>query len=430
MSNPSLSDSFKTLRGEIEILTKDVNGNVISSFRQPNLIKASAKEILAKMVTNRIWNGVQWEDNDTNEEFELKYFLFGASFDENYAALGSSDPRFYTVNQLTNAITPIQLSPGGDYLINPIPLRESENLPLKRIESMTWEASYQPSDTPYLNSDVRPMNNVLVLGTTIKPFEYNGLDSNGYFTITEIALASGKEIDSDAASELTGSSRTIAQCLPEHVFLEGVGESSINQVIGSISGNTFSIDPSVADPDSIKIGDKVLIVQRSINAEITAPSSGNVISILPADAANLLSYIGGSVPVDGAPAAVDVGGALNLIKITAINTGTGEVTFVKQTTLGQDELGGLAVSISDSIFVENYNLLDQTNPWYLVMSKQVGGRDVVLDRTPKDSDNVEVSGPAGIYRSTNRLFAHRILNAPVTKSSVYELEIKWRIIFG
>src|SRR5690606_1598093 len=131
----------------------------------------------------------------------------------------TDDERYYNTDSVTGPPVPIRLEPRAESdggLINPITLIEPTR-PLKRIESIDFEASYQPSGTPLLQDDVRALNNVVVLETTLRVDEYNGFGATNsdFFTLTEVALAGGKVFDS------------IGQCgcTPRELFLEGATET-------------------------------------------------------------------------------------------------------------------------------------------------------------------------------------------------------------
>jgi len=74
--------------------------------------------------------------------------------------------------------------------------------------------------------------------------------------------------------------------------------------------------------------------------------------------------------------------------------------------------------------------IEQVTPYYLVLEKNVGGRDIQLDRVPVGSTNTAITGSIGIYRDTLRIFSHRILSAPVKKSADFEIDVIWSIIFN
>jgi len=349
-----LTDTYKyaTYKGEFEIEVRDLQGRVVHRHREPNLIKIFAKEMLSHALPySQVWdpNGGtgagEWVDNtvDPLEEFKAKYILFGASFDANGLPLSTADPRYYSTDPITGgavAITPDVGADNGGDLINPIPISEPTR-PLKRIERVYYEASYQPSSTPLLQDDVRAINNVLVMETTLRTDEYNGfgVTASDFFTITEVALAGGAPLGSDIGA---------CECEPQYLFLEGVGGNKDQQVtVAMNASSTISIDPAVAAVDVNRIveGDQILLVAQAGSTEA-------------------------------------------------------------------------------------YGDMDQVNPYYLVVSKAVGGRDIVLDRTPVDNTGTALTGAAGIYRSTLRLFSQRVLAIPFQKSSSFEIVVRWRIAFN
>lgn len=354
-SRKTLTDklNYREYKGEIEFIYKDKLGRVIRTHREPNIVKIFAKEILShRLPHSKVWDRTAnsgtgaWVANDVdpNEEFSAKYMLFGASFDEDGVPLDTNDSRYYTVDPVTQVAVPNRLQPGAEYdggLINAIPIAEPER-PLKKIENVEFEPTYQPAGTPLLQDDVRPMNNIVLLETTLLQDEYNGfLDGNtgtstggGAFTITEVALAGGREISSVGSCE----------CIPTELFLEG----DSNDVALSATANgtdVISLDPSVTDVDKIKAGDQIKLV----GSEATAGAEDN---------------------------------------------------------------------------------LDQVTPFYLVLAKTEGGRDIQLDRVPTDSNSNPITGSIGVFRDTLRIFSHRILSTPQKKTSDVEILVRWRIIFN
>ena len=334
--------------GEVEIIVKDVRGRVIETQRHKNIIKIFAKEMLAHTLPfSKIWDpnadtgAGAWvaSDIDPTEEFAAKYIFFGASFDENGAPLDTVDPRYYEVDTVTGGTVPIRLGVGAEFdggLINAIPFSEPDR-PMKKVERIFFEPSYQPAGTPLLQDDVRAMNNVLVLETTLRKEEYNGfgLTSSDFFTITEVALGGGKELTTVGACD----------CVPRHILMDGRGDSKAITV--NLSGSsTITIDVAdIAYVDVIKEGDQIKL-------------------------------------------------------------------------LGEDAA------------VDSVDPFDQVTPYYLVISKAVGGSDITLDRTPVDADNAPIAGKAGIFRTTMRIFSHRILKQPVKKSADFEIVVRWRIIYN
>lgn len=342
----SLSDNYKEYKGEIEFIIKDRNGNTIDTIIEPNIVKIYAKEIISHRIGHsKIWDPVAnsgtggWVQStvDPNEEFAVKYILFGASFDENGVPLDTNDSRFYETDSVTQTPTPLRLMPGADYdggLINAVPLAEP-NRPLKRIENIDFETTYQPAGTPLLQEDVRALNNIVLFETTLLPEEYNGfnLTDSDFFTITEVALAAGKELDSISTCE----------CDPKSLFLEG--------------NNGVAFGATASGTDVITL-------------------SGDV-----TEAANLIN-IGDSIKI------VSTGGT------------------------------------ADS------STLDQISPYYLVINKSTGGRDLQLDRVPVNNLQTPITGSIGVFRNTLRIFSHRILKSPVKKTSDIQILVRWRIYFN
>lgn len=335
----------KAYQGEIEFIIKDRNGNVINTIREHNIIKIFAKEIIShRLPYNKVWDPTantgsgDWVAHGLDlNEFALKYIVLGASFDADGNPLDTADTRFYTFDSVSNSYIPKSLGVGAEFdggLINAIPIAEPSR-PLKRIERIYFEPTYQPAGTPLLQEDVRAENNVVVLETTLLKDEYNGLGvtSNDFFTITEVTLVGAAEVGNIGACE----------CDPRDIFL--TGNSGIALLANTNGTATINLDPSEADIDLIKEGDQV--------------------------------------------------------KIVAANT-----------TTAAD------------------NTLDQVSPYYLVINKVLGGRDITLDRTPVDSDNQPLNGAIGVLRDGFRIFSHRILSSPVKKSSSFEIVIRWRIIFN
>lgn len=334
-------------KGEIEFIIKDRNGNVVHRFVDHNIVKIFAKEILAhRMPYSKIWDPTAgtgsgaWIDSgiDALEEFAPKYILFGASFDENNVPLDTNDSRYYTLDTVTGMYVPNKLGVGAEFdgeLINPIPLSEPDR-PLKRVEQITFSPTYQPAGTPLLQDDVRAINNIVKLETTLRLDEYNGFGTTAsdYFTITEVALAGGRIIDAGEECDKT----------PRECFLDG---SADGDALVATANGTDVVNLSISEPlvDLIQQGDQIKIV-----------ASGG--------------------------------------------------------TAGSDDI------------------LDQVNPYYLVVSKSSGGRDIQLDRVPVDSDNNPLVGQVGLFRDTLRIFSHRILSSPLKKTENFEITVRWSIIFA
>lgn len=339
--------NYKEYKGEIEFIIKDRNGNVIDTIIEPNIVKIFAKEILSHSLPHsKVWDRTAnsgtgaWVLNtvDPQEEFSAKYILFGASFDDNGVPLDTNDPRYYTVDPVTQISVPIRLQPGADFgggLINAIPIAEPDR-PLKRIENIDFEATYQPAGTPQLQDDVRAMNNIVLLETTLLQDEYNGFGLSGtegdFFTITEVALVAGAELGVISNCE----------CDPKKLFLEGENGVALSATASGTDVVTLDV---TADQDIIKEGDQIKIVAA----------------------------------------------------------------------------GGTA---------DTEDTLNQVTPFYLVVAKMPGGRDLQLDRVPSTVDQTPLTGPVGVFRDTLRIFSHRILSSPIKKTRDFEILVRWRIIFN
>ena len=257
-------------RGELEFIIKDRHGRVIETICQKNIVKIFAKEIISHRIPfSKIWDpeaGTEgaWVDNtvDPNEDFGIKYILIGASFDDNGVPLDTNDPRYYTTDSVTGIPTPIRLEPGAWYeggLINAVPISEPTR-PLKRVESVTFEPSYQPAGTPLLQEDVRAINNIVMFETTLTPEEYNGFGASDsdFFTITEVALAAGKTLGLVGACEK----------VPKDIFLEGVGGTADDEPIPATAsgGDVITLD-DVSAVENIREGDQIKIVSPTIGSD-------------------------------------------------------------------------------------------------------------------------------------------------------------------
>ncbi len=354
MSKISMSDTYnvdhiqddkkhmgKGCVGVIEFTIRDKNGQIIDQFFEKNIVKIFAKEMLAhRLPSSEIWDPTAnggaggWVSTniDPTDEYSARYILFGASFDVNGSPI-ENDPRYYQLDSAKGTYIPRRLGPGAEFhgeLINAIPFSEPDR-PLKRVEKISFDPTYQPAGLPLLQDDVRAMNNIVALETTLQLNEYNGSGSGSdFFVITEVALAGGKKIDSVGQCE----------CPPRKLFLDGPVKCMAN---GSDVVNIISTETQV---DLIKEGDQL---------EITGPGA----------------------------------------------QGTG------------DDIR-----------------LQQVSPFYMVLQKQIGGRDIQLDRVPVDSSNHPIIGPINVYRNTLKIFSHRLLKVPFRKSCDISIGVKWRIIFS
>lgn len=346
-------DDKKGTTGILEFIIKDKNGRIVDRIIEKNIIKIFAKEMLShRLPSSQVWdvtaNGGEggWVSSnvDSDNEFSARYIIFGASFDQDGTPLGTSDTRYYTQDPVTGQFVPIRLEPGANYgggLINAIPLFEPYR-PVKKVEKIEFNSTYQPTGTPLVDSSVRAINNILVVETVLRTTEYNGFTGIGsdFFTITEVALAGGKTVSD------------VGQCglIPIDLFLDGK------------DGTTALYDSSV---DAISNGSNIIsISQDEANSSVNMFKKGDQIKI------------------------VNRGGT-------------------------QD----------------SYDELDQINSSYLIVDTS-GGRDLVLDRVPVDSNGSVISGDIGIFRNTLKIFSHRVLSTPVQKSASFEITVRWTIIFN
>lgn len=344
--------------GIVEFIIKDKNGKILDHKIEKNIIKIFAKEMLAhRLPCSDVWdpsaNGGlgAWVSSgiDLNEEFSARYIMFGASYDENGNPLGTNDTRYYTIDTVTGQYIPVRLNPSADYdggLINAIPIAEPTR-PLKRVEKISFRSTYQPSGSPLIDANVRAINNIVSLETTLNLSEYNGFEtsSGNFFTIAEVALVGGRLFNTVPNCD----------CNPINLFLQGISGSS---------GTVTSTDVEVA---------------------VSAVANGtNVITI---DLAEPTS-------------------AVDLFKVGD------QVKLVNQ--------GGTQ---------SNHTTLNQVNSNYLVTSFS-GGRDIQLDRVPTDINGDPIVGNIGVFRNTMKIFSHRILSYPIRKSDIFEIVVRWNIVFS
>lgn len=345
--------------GVIEFIIKDKNGNVVDHIVEKNVIKIFAKEMLShRLPSSEIWdpsaNGGSggWVNNniDPDEEYSVRYILFGATFDSSGTALGTDDTRFYQQDAVTGQFVPIRLTPSASNdggLINAIPISDPDR-PLKRIESVSFNNTYQPTGSPLVDSDVRALNNVVVFETVMNTDEYNGFSNTAsdFFTISEVALAGGRRFDSSVGS---------CGLVPRDLFLQGVDSTT-----GSVTSTEYEV--SVA---AIANGTNVISIDSSEPASsVSLFKKGDQIKIVDRDGTQ-----------------------------------------------------------------DSHDDLNQINPYYLVIGTS-GGRDLELDRVPVDTNGAALVGGIGVFRDTLKIFSHRILSTPVSKSESFEITSRWTIVFN
>lgn len=253
-----LNDSFKSYKGELEFIIRDKHGRLVENRKEPNIVKIFAKEILShRLPHSKIWNpdansgAGAWESNGLNlDEFSPKYIVFGASYNTTtFAPLDTADPSFYYQDTVLGGYYPVQLTSGAAFqggLIKAVPVSEPLR-PLKRVERIFYQPSYQPAGTPLLQDDVRAINNIVVFETVLRKDEYNGMGitASDSFTIAEVALVGAPEVGSIGSCD----------CDPHSLFLEGdVHGYPLSAVATGTS--TISLDQA---SDIIKEGDQIRI---------------------------------------------------------------------------------------------------------------------------------------------------------------------------
>ena len=330
----------KDVTGYVHIIVRDTKTKeVVWENIDQNIIKVFAKESFAHSIApGNLWDPIAnaWVPNGLDlEAYRPRYIVFGAAFDENNLPISGIDNRYYEPDPINGGFSPISLTPGATNdggLINAVPIA-SPDRPLKRVERVYFEPSYQPAGSPLLYEDVRAINNVAVFQTTLQSSEYNGLTtaSGDFLTLTEVALVAAPE------QPLVGA----CECDPRTIFLTGDSNDFAFDATAS-SGSTITLANTVANVNDIKEGDQVKIVVPGSSSDTT-------------------------------------------------------------------------------------DILDQPNPYYLVVNKMTGGSDITLDRTPVDSNNVPLTGNIGVFRDTFRMFSHRVLSSPVRKSQDFEIDIRWLI---
>lgn len=262
--------STKNVAGYVHIIVRNVHtGEVVFDNIDQNIIKIFAKESFShSIVPENLWDPVSntWVPNGLDLElYRPRYIVFGAAFDDQNQPVSGIDTRYYQPDAINGGFSPIQLTPGGTNdggLINAVPIA-SPDRPLKRIERVYFEPSYQPAGSPLLYDDVRAINNVVVFQTTLQADEYNGLTttSGDFLTLTEVALVAAPE------QPLAGA----CECDPKTIFLTG-DTSGLAFDATAASGSTITLGGTVVNVNDIKEGDQVKIV-----AQGSAPDTTNTL---------------------------------------------------------------------------------------------------------------------------------------------------------
>ena len=259
--------------GEIELLFKNKHGQIVDKKVFHNIIKIYMKDHIAHTLPYPyVWDPTggtgsgDWVTNDVNRDlFFPKYIIIGAAYDTstaNYGApLNTNDTDYYKTDPISGQKVPITLYSGDTYngLIKAIPINVSNNIPLKRIENISFDATYQPPGTPYLRSDVRAMYNIVSFKTTLTTSEYNGFGgSYTSFDICELALVSGPAFDSSVSD---------CDCDPHTLFMMGdggnydTGASAVSPIdISIVEGSNIITLANASNANYIYEGDQIKLI--------------------------------------------------------------------------------------------------------------------------------------------------------------------------
>lgn len=328
-----MSDMINTnddAMGIVEIIVKDRQGRIIQEIIDKNIIKIFAKE----MLSHRLPSSEKWDpdanvgsgawissDVDPDDNYAARYILLGASFDENGTPLGTNDTRFYTQDPVTGQFVPIRLDPSAAYgggLINAIPIAEPDR-PVKKIENIRFDNSYQPTGNPLLDDSVRSINNILIVETVISPDEYNGFSGtdNDFFTISEVALAGGRRI----------SDTTQCGLVPKDLFLQGLPggtdttSSGYEVSVSAVANGTNVISIDSDEPTSaislFNVGNQIKIVNDGGTQDDYETINQVNPNYLVTDTSGGRDLVLDRVPVDnnGSPLTGDIGIFKDTLKI-------------------------------------------------------------------------------------------------------------------
>lgn len=138
--------------------------------------------------------------------------------------------------------------------------------------------------------------------------------------------------------------------------------------------------------------------------------------------------ISGNTICDCSPRNLFLNGDSNGLAFDAVTSSSQTITLATEVVNVNDIKEGDQIKIvQQGSTPDTQNIVGQVNPYYLVVSKQVGGRDITLDRTPVNSNGDVLNGSIGVLKDDYKVFSHRILRAPFKKSETFEVDIKWII---
>lgn len=307
--------SGKMAEGRLTMRIRNTITGEESTISDNNIIKVAAKEVMAiNLAPPRVWdpNEQEWVDNSLSDDMSVRYMWFGT---------GSTSMLSSSFNYDGSLQEPILIS---------------TLTPLKRIESVYLNNSYQPSGNPYNHDDVRAILNEIVFETVMKADEYNELpDTSGSDVIlAEAGLVAARElpVDDDCG------------CAPDILFLGTENDGTAIPITFSGS-EVVTINVSSSKHTTIKAGDQIKIVA------------------------------------------------------------------------------------SGTLKTDMHDVIEQHNPYYTVVEKLTNGRDLLLDRIPRNADNDILTGSAGIFRVGHRLICYKKI--PVfRKSFPLEITFSWAFLIG
>jgi hypothetical protein len=116
------------------------------------------------------------------------------------------------------------------------------------------------------------------------------------------------------------------------------------------------------------------------------------------------------------------------ISLSATANGTNIIELDGSESTSFFKVGDQIKIVNDGGTQDNYEILDQSNPYYLITD--VSGVYITIDRAPVDSNDSPISSSIGVFRDSLKIFSHRILSSPISKSDSFEMLVRWNIIFN
>ena len=134
--------------------------------------------------------------------------------------------------------------------------------------------------------------------------------------------------------------------------------------------------------------------------------------------------------LQGSTSSGSAGGSFSAAPIQCIGNGTDTISINPSEIDTSTIVQGDQIKIVGPNDTRSQESINQVSPFYLVITKATGGRDITLDRTPVDINNNPIIGPIGVYRSTLRLFSQRVLSVPFSKTSDFQITCQWQIVYN